>query len=365
MKKILIIEDEVAVLENIAELLESENYSVSGAENGFKGIELAKSMHPDLIVCDIMMPQMDGFTVLKELQKDRHTSTIPFVFLSAKAEKNDIRYGMELGADDFLAKPFTPEELFIAVRARLQKHEKFEIESENRLIELRCNLANSLPHELRTPLNGILGTIQLLLRYYDSMERDEVEQLHETIYSSAKRLHKLILNYLVYSEVEMLYTDVNQRTKLKQTLTPDSGDYIFEIFRDASMNYERENDLNLDIMNVSVRILPDHFKKICEEIADNAFKFSITGTSIDVKSFIENDMFCMVVSDTGRSITQEQISRIGAYMQFDRNIYEQQGSGLGLIIVKRLTQIYDGSLVIESEKDNITKIKVKLPVATN
>lgn len=121
MKKILIIEDDTVMRENTAEILELAQYHVTTAPNGKKGSLLAKEIKPDLIICDIMMPELDGYGVLHILSKDPTTASIPFIFLTAKAEKSEIRKGMDLGADDYLTKPFEDTELLNTIEARLKK----------------------------------------------------------------------------------------------------------------------------------------------------------------------------------------------------------------------------------------------------
>ena len=114
MKNILLIEDDQDMRENTAEILELANYRVLRAENGRRGVELARREPPDLILCDIMMPELDGYGVLHLLARDPHTAEVPFIFLSARAERSDVRKGMELGADDYLTKPFEESELLDA-----------------------------------------------------------------------------------------------------------------------------------------------------------------------------------------------------------------------------------------------------------
>ncbi len=121
MTKILVIEDEYSVRENIIELLEAEDFETIGAANGQVGIKLALTEVPDLILCDLMMPELDGYGVLTNLRQEPITATIPFIFLTAKSTKTDFRQGMELGADDYLTKPFTRAELLSAIDGRLQK----------------------------------------------------------------------------------------------------------------------------------------------------------------------------------------------------------------------------------------------------
>lgn len=121
MKKILIIEDDTIMRENTAEILELAQYEVTTAPNGKVGSTLAKELRPDLIICDIMMPVLDGYGVLHILSKDPKTASIPFIFLTAKAEKSEMRKGMDLGADDYLTKPFEDTELLNAIESRLKK----------------------------------------------------------------------------------------------------------------------------------------------------------------------------------------------------------------------------------------------------
>lgn len=125
MKTILLIEDDTDMRENTAEILELANYTVLKAENGKRGVELARKTPPDLVLCDIMMPELDGYGVLHLLGRDPATAEVPFVFLSAKAERSDVRKGMELGADDYLTKPFEESELLNAIEGRLKRSELF------------------------------------------------------------------------------------------------------------------------------------------------------------------------------------------------------------------------------------------------
>ncbi|TDU39472.1 Crp-like helix-turn-helix protein [Gelidibacter sediminis] len=139
MKRLLLIEDDTVLRENTAELLELSDFEVITAPNGKIGMQFAKEHLPDLIVCDIMMPEMDGYEVLEALAKENSTKHIPFIYLSAKTERNDVRKGMNLGADDYITKPFSEEELISAIESRLAKvsilkeiHEKGETVPENR-----------------------------------------------------------------------------------------------------------------------------------------------------------------------------------------------------------------------------------------
>lgn len=135
MIKILIIEDDKSYCENIKLLLEEEDYKVLFAINGFDGLDIAKSLKPDLIICDVMLPDISGYQILEELRKRESTKLTPFIFLTAKAEMYDLRIGMNLGADDYLTKPYHSHELLQAVKMRLRKSqiEKKLINNKNKL----------------------------------------------------------------------------------------------------------------------------------------------------------------------------------------------------------------------------------------
>ena len=137
MSRILIIEDNPHMRENLALMLEMEGFAVSRAEDGQRGLELARSHVPDLILCDVMMPGLDGHGVLKALRADSATATIPFIFLTAKGEKVDQRAGMNLGADDYLVKPVAKEDVLAAIRARLQRQQQHEHNTQAQLSQVK------------------------------------------------------------------------------------------------------------------------------------------------------------------------------------------------------------------------------------
>ena len=145
MKKILLIEDNADIRENTAEILELTNYIVFTAENGKTGVEIALRENPDLIVCDIMMPVLDGYGVLHMLKKNAVTKNTPFIFLSAKSERTDFRKGMELGADDYITKPFTETELLNAVESRLKKSDQLRD-----AVEKNAEIAGVIKNEIDT-----------------------------------------------------------------------------------------------------------------------------------------------------------------------------------------------------------------------
>src|SRR4030095_9702555 len=173
MKKVLVMDDTQEIRMIISESLNLYGFTTLAAEDGLTGIKIAREQSPDLIICDINMPNLDGYGTLTALREHDATATIPFIFLSGASDKINMRRGMELGADDYLTKPFTHKELMAAVNTRLEKQAEFQRQSEKKLDELRGNITLALPHELRTPLNGIMGLASLMIEDYATLPPEE------------------------------------------------------------------------------------------------------------------------------------------------------------------------------------------------
>jgi DNA-binding NarL/FixJ family response regulator len=146
MKKILVIEDEAETLENLVLMLEMEGFRPLSAPNGRAGVRIARRELPDVILCDVSMPEMDGYGVLETLRADNATVSIPFIFLTAKGDKKDLRTGMNLGADDYLTKPASAEEVLKAIHARLSRHTEKE-QAAMAKVELKADFASAKPLE--------------------------------------------------------------------------------------------------------------------------------------------------------------------------------------------------------------------------
>jgi two-component system, sensor histidine kinase and response regulator len=361
--KILVIEDEESIRENIVELLEVEDFEALGAANGKLGIKMAIEQIPDLILCDMMMPEIDGHGVLKTLRSEPVTATIPFIFLTAKADKTDVRLGMELGADDYITKPCTPQELLKAVSVRLEKQKTISEQSQKKLDELRSNISMSLPHELRTPLNAIMGFSELIISEYHVFEESDILEMVGQIQISGHRLYRLIQNFLLYAELEIAAANPEQLKEMQNCQFICVKSLLAEKARQQAKQANRMADLHLEIQeDSSVAIDSMKLIKILEELLDNAFKFSSEGTPVSVNIVVENQTFMLSVKDNGRGMTPDQIAQLEAYMQFDRKLYQQAGLGLGLAIVQRLAELHGGRFKIESSPNQETIVSVYLPV---
>lgn len=352
MARILIIDDEEQMRTLLRAAL-SELYEVDSAPNGEIGIQKAISFQPDLIICDISMPHMDGFAVLNHLQTLPSLADVPFVFLSANSDEITIRAGMTLGADDFVAKPYSLQELYRVVKIRLEKRAKRQALLNNAIEELRVNITSSIPHELRTAIGIIEGYANFVLE--DAEEINPVQrEMMEAIHENAHRLHLMAEKYLWYLRSHVIELSEGRASN------QHTDSLIHPIALNISERFDRHDDLQLNLEPIDLRIDPDYLRKIAEETIENAFKFSEARTPVKVDASLDGQNYNLRITDNGRGLTAEQISKIGAFMQFDRKLYEQKGTGLGLSIAKRLSELSGGQLTVQST-DQGTCVTVSLP----
>jgi two-component system sensor histidine kinase/response regulator len=359
MKKILVIDDEEWLRDMVKIALMDRGYEVVEADNGATGIEVAREELPDLILCDVRMERVDGYLTLATLRDEPATAAIPFILITGMADTAGMRHGMELGADDYLPKPFTIEGLYAAVDARLKKAQTTREDAEKKLSALRDNISLMLPHEMRTPLNGILGFGELLQSAADSLPPEEVADMGRAIYESGRRLERLIENFLVYVRLEITAGDPARVGELRGK-TVGAAHVISDQATAVATECGRVADLKLQLDASPVSISQDYLSKLTMELVQNACKFSKQGTPVTVTLSGSPTGVIISINDHGRGFTADQITRIGAYMQFDRKAQEQQGAGLGLIIAKRIAELHGGSLSIISDATQGTTVTVKL-----
>ncbi len=356
MTNILIIEDEPQVRANLREILILNDFQALTAPDGHAGLLAAQDTLPDLILCDVTMPKLDGYGVLKGIRENPLTQHIPMIFLTAHADRPDMRHAMELGAADYLTKPCMPQELLKVISTQLSKASQNEARSNSKLDLLRSSLNLALPQEFHAPLNHIVNTTEALL-YKSPLLDSQAEQVRQ-IRTAGLRLHHLIHNYLLYAELEMLAVQQPASVPQRQFST-DLRHPITQTAQQVAHNHNRLEHLNLNLEDADLAISELKLTKIVEELIDNAFKFSTSPVHIFGRT-IQNQ-YQLDIIDSGQGMTPDQILSIGGYMQFDRQRYEQQGTGLGLIIAKRLTELNNGQLTIKSDLYCETMVTITLP----
>ena len=363
MKKILVIEDTQNVRENICEILESENYEVFAAENGQSGLEMSVNVQPDLVLCDIMMPGMDGYEVLAAMRKEVITSTVPFIFLTAKNTRENQRLGMELGADDYITKPFTVEDLLNSVSTRLKRAEEFKVESEKKLNDLTKNLGAPITQVIAEPLRAILGFSKMLMTEYNNMEKFEMAEFNSLVYQAGMKLNTIVKKSFMFYNLQSLAYDLESLNKLKDEKTTDVKAFTENIINEISLFHKRKEDIVVNLENANLKIPSKYYMAIINEIVENAIIFSTKRSAIRVVGGLEDNQYTITVRDEGMGMTSSQINQIGAFQKFNQDLGENSGVGLGLINSKNILKLFNGNLIIKSRLGIETIVRITLPLA--
>lgn len=369
MTQILLVEDNLTVLSNLRKMLESEGFAVTVAINGREGIAAAQQTPPDLVVCDIMMPEANGYQVLAALRERPETATVPFIFLTAKTERRDFRQGMEQGADDFLTKPFTRDELLEAVRAQLGKQKILDDRYRQQVEALRGNLAQSLPHRLLFPAIQIMGMAMGLEQRATTLLPEEVADTGQRIKTAAKTLHEMIKKFLTYSELEAIAGDATRIAALRQERTTFAKIEIANVCRELARQRERERDLQLDLGEVTLALSDTYLETLVRELVENALTYSPFGRAVTVTGRMvattEGDRFHLMVKDLGQGMSTDCLDALGKRQSFEQKLQAQGSAGLGLAIVRRLTELHGGALQMASTPYEGTTVEVWLPVVAD
>jgi signal transduction histidine kinase len=362
MPRILVIDDEATLREAIVDQLQFEGMDVIVAADGREGVEQALRNIPDAIICDISMPELDGYEVLQILRGYPQTATIPFIFLTARAAHKYQRQGMELGADDYLVKPFTKNELLAAVRARLDRHETYYRDLEN----ARKALMHAIKHELRTPLTGIVVANDLIEQNLNNMDPQYLQNLSQIIRSGSQRLQHVVEQIVWKLQIDS--------SALTAGLIAEKGYPLFlndliRISVTTARKYALHNkDLPIEFDDndflVSIFCMRDALKVAFSEIIINALSFSNPNGTVRIKGSHDNKIVTVVVADEGRGMPQPMINNaFEPFTQINREKYEQQGVGLGLWLARSIVALHNGQIVIESIEGKGTSVSISLPVS--
>jgi two-component system sensor histidine kinase/response regulator len=350
--RIMLVDDEKNLRESIYELLTYENYEVKTASNGEKALEILDDWIPDLIISDMMMPIMDGHAFHELVKENVNLNAIPFIYLTAKKEKDPMRKYLIEGADDYISKPFKIKELLETIRSKIERFEK--IKNANRNIYL--GKKNYFSHEVFTPLNGILGPIDFLIENED-IQKEDILMFYEAIKISGERLNRTMQNVLLYQTLKnnILKFDTNSYAAILGTFLKERKK-LFEIYESQAIR------INYEIDEADLKISETYLKFILFELTDNALKFSADKTVI-VSGTIYNEQFYeLIIKDFGIGFSANDLNKIGAAQQFNREQNEQQGLGLGLFLSKSIIKKFKGVFSISSKEKEETTIKILLPL---
>jgi two-component system sensor histidine kinase/response regulator len=346
--RVLVIEDEEPVRSNLIELLEEEGFSVLGAENGSVGVEQARCFHPDLVICDIMLPRLDGYGVLAIFRQESELLSIPFIFLTAKTERLDIRSAMELGADDYITKPYTRAEILKTIQTRLKKKADLSRSLEKTFIEQRGRLSQQLPYELMNPLLGILNKAEILTKNAENYNHLQIGEISRDIHRSAQNLLKIVQNYLLLIELNSVVANDMKFAQMKNSQAASACSIMREMV-EAKIRHEMlAPSLEYKFEDMALRITAYHLQVIIEEMLDYALYNRIPDTKIRLVGIARQSKYELVMEMFKKDLNVIDNSLNADDVRFGRGITENHDVLLNLSVIRRLVELYAGQYSFEN-----------------
>jgi CheY-like chemotaxis protein len=353
MQRILIIEDESAIRKQLAQILRFEGFEPLEAANGKLGVAAALHSVPDLIVCDIMMPELDGFGVLLALRENPQTALTPFIFVTAKVAVHDRRHGMEEGADDYITKPYDPDALVGSIRRRLEKRARQIEEGHRQAEEVSLAVASSVPQVFWEALDRITTVTNLVARKYGE-DDPQVSAMHEVVAQEAVRLRRMMRRLNLYAQLPQLYA---HRFELEKSGAFAKQDAVLEpVARCVCQGWHRTADLVIESEQGQLPIREEHLVLLVEELIDNACKFSAPGTPIEIAGHSQAEFWSVKVINRGVGMSADQIAQIGAFKQFWNGSKKPHGLGLGLALTQGIARLHGCEFTLCSGLDLTTAI---------
>ncbi len=343
----LVIDDDPHMLMGLNSLLSRNGFRSVTCKDSVSSIKLSEEVHPDLIVCDVMMPLLDGFEVKEMLSSNPATCDIPFLFLSARTSQTDKLEGLGKGADDYITKPFDPRELVARIEAIFRRQEKerlaAEREMDHHIQQIQAEISHNISHELRTPITQILMSLDMVLREKYS-DPDELKWFVETALSQSYRLNGLIDDLTFLDRYDMGQSiGLRQKVDLQNDFTN-----VISIRRELY----KEKNLRVDIHvadTVCVHAPHREFKQAVSQLTDNGLKFAPPMTTVLIDLAPNGHGGCIfTVTDYGSGVPSDLHEKVFErfYQASQGDTRQHGGLGVGLTIARMIARSLGGDVTI-------------------
>ena len=355
--RILVVDDISKNLQVVGTILRNEGYHVMPATSGLQALERVSAQPPDLILLDLMMPEMDGLEVCSRLKAEPLTRQIPVIFLAASNEMDHLMKGFEAGAVDYITKPFNAPELLARVRTHLElKHARERLREMN---EEKNEFMGIAAHDLRNPLSAIQGYAEMIIEDAQSLAHRDLEGNGQRIREAAKRMTEMVQNFLDANRIERgelkLNMAISDLSPLLQSVLETQSPHATA--KGQMIQLELPPTPTLALADVSITL------QVFENLVSNAVKYSPPGKKIFVRLKAEAGVVRFEVEDQGPGLSKEDQKKL--FGKFARLSAKPTGgehsTGLGLSIVKRLVEAMNGKVWCESELGMGAKFIVTIP----
>lgn len=360
---ILVVEDNRDLNQAICEILLSHSYTVKSATNGQDALEKIADKKPEVILCDIKMPKMDGYTLLKHARANPELRSLPFIFLTARTDPADQRQALEIGIEDYLTKPIDEEDLVLAIQNAIRRRQVVEEEIQDEMDMLRREIVGILQHEFRTPLTFVLGYAQYLEDILDGeIDSEDLRIAIKGILEGGERLHRLIEGFLLLAELQ------------NKTIHPDDMKHVnvAELMAEATQDMQKqlmEAGLSLEISKEekSLWITCENtlLVEALKRLIDNSIRYRRPESSqihLSVKQ-VTDQYVGLCVKDDGAGIAEADLEAISqAFKQGNRSERTEPGVGISLTMIQHIARLHGGRLQIESTEGVGTISTLWIPV---
>lgn len=362
---ILVVEDNIDLNMAICEILESYNFVAHSAKDGFDALNWLKEHKPDMILCDIMMPGMDGYTLLKHTRSDTDLRTLPFIFLTARTSVADQRLAKEIGIEDYLTKPVDSNDLIAAINNALRRRQIMQDEMQKQMDLLRDRIVAILQHEFRTPLTFVLGYSEYLLDVTKGQFNiDELRTSAAAILDGGRRLQQLIETFLLLAELQ------NRTLKPEDVIRIDPNVLMGETLQECE-KWLREAglaaELQLSSSTVAIHADSEMLREALRRLLDNAVRYRRADSkTVWLSVEVVSTYVGLRVRDEGRGIPPEMVERFATpFEQVDRDNRTEPGAGLSLALIRHVAHLHGGTLEITSKHGQGSTFTLWLPLAAD
>jgi two-component system, sensor histidine kinase and response regulator len=362
---ILIVDDIIQNLQVLGTTLMEENYEISMANNGSQALKLIEKVNPDLILLDVLMPDMNGFEVCEKIKVQEKFKDTPVIFLTAKTETEDIIQGFSKGGVDYVTKPFNKEELLVRIKTHidLKESRNIIIDQNKKLSALnkeKTEILGIAAHDLKNPLSNIKGLAEIIETMYDDLEKDDLIETAKKIRTSSEFMFQIISDLLDVNAID--------EGKIKMNIEPFNLVDVANRTIDKYQMKAREKSINLnfDPKIEEVYVMGDVIKtiQVLDNLISNAMKFSPFNKNIwIIVNKIQDEKSMVEVKDEGPGISADDMSKLfGKFAKLTaRPTNNENSTGLGLSIVKKLVENMNGNIWCESELGKGTSFFLSLP----
>lgn len=353
---ILIVDDIPDNLQVLGNIFAPKNANLIVATDGETAINNAKEDIPDIILLDIAMPGTNGYDVAKALKEDVNTKDIPIIFITAKTSTEDVQKGFQLGAVDYITKPFNSAELLMRVSTHLElaktrKELVNMVDDKNKFISL-------VAHDIKSPLGGVMQLMKILAEDFSNIESGEQQEIVNDVYESIVNQYKFVEDLLNWGRLQLDRIEIN-----KEPISPHR--IIESVINIQKLNAANKNISLIERINSKQNIFadPTHTENIISNLLSNAIKFSKENSEIIIEANDDLDNIIISITDSGVGINESDKQRLfkKSIIHTTRGTNDESGTGLGLLLVKEMLEKNNGTIHFESELGKGTTFFITLP----